>query len=304
MNMDYLEAFMYVVKFKSFHKAAEALYLTQPSITARIKGLERELETQLFIRQGRGITLTEKGRDFIPFAEQMIRTYQQSKEKLRSEPKKRKFTFGANIITAQYVMPEFIRFFSQQLPTLEYDVVCGGNEYILERVSRKEIDVAFVRQLDNHSEEILSHSFLDNSIHLVVHPSHPFATTQMPSAHQIAKEPLVFFECGAFNWNLVHKLFEAHNAKARIRHKVGNMEIAKSLILHQSGIGFLPKLAVKKELETGALRSIDVSHLMNFNQQIERIHSSTSNLPKEIEKSIDEAAYQFEYAVPQLKVKS
>ncbi|WP_179289371.1 LysR family transcriptional regulator [Shouchella clausii] len=89
MNMDYLEAFMYVVKFKSFHKAAEALYLTQPSITARIKGLERELETQLFIRQGRGITLTEKGKDFIPFAEQMIRTYQQSKEKLRSGSKKK-----------------------------------------------------------------------------------------------------------------------------------------------------------------------------------------------------------------------
>ena len=74
MNIDHLEAFMYVVHLKSIHKAANALFLSQPTVTARIKTLERELSTELFTREGRGLILTEQGRAFIPFAEQIIQT--------------------------------------------------------------------------------------------------------------------------------------------------------------------------------------------------------------------------------------
>ncbi len=74
MNIDHIEAFMYVVHYKSTHKAADALFLSKPTVTARIKILDRELETELFERRGRSIVITEKGRGFVPFAEQIIRT--------------------------------------------------------------------------------------------------------------------------------------------------------------------------------------------------------------------------------------
>ncbi|MCM2675406.1 LysR family transcriptional regulator [Alkalicoccobacillus plakortidis] len=246
MNFDYLEAFMYVVRFKSFHKAADALYLSQPSITARIKGLERELETQLFTRQGRGVTLTAKGREFIPFAEQIIRTYQQSKHKLQTKSDDRKFTFGANMITAQYVLPRFLHFFQEMQPDLEFDVICGGNESMIDGVSRNEIDIAFVRQQGKELDNLIFQPFLDNSILLVVHPEHSFTSTTQYTAHKIAKEPLVFFECGAFNWNLVHKIFEAHNVNPSIRHKVGNMEVAKSLIVDRAWNRIFTEISCKK----------------------------------------------------------
>lgn len=297
MNFDYLEAFMYVVRFKSFHKAADALYLSQPSITARIKGLERELDTQLFARQGRGVTLTAKGKEFIPFAEQLIRTYQQSKQKLQTKTDKRRFTIGSNMITAQYVLPDFLHYFQELEPELEFDVRCGGNEQMLEGVSRNEIDIAFVRQQGRELEKLVIEPFLDNSIVLVVHPEHEFDSTIRYTAHEIAKESIVFFECGGFNWNLVQKIFEAHNVIPSIKHRVGNMEVAKSLIIHRSGIGFLPKLAVKKELDRGELRSVDVSHLMNFNQQIEGVQSLTNPLNASIKRSLIKAAKLFEQKV-------
>ena len=75
MNIDHIESFMYVVHFSSVHKAAKALFLSQPTVTARIKTLERELDIELFERQGRGIVLTEKGKEFVPFAEQIIHTF-------------------------------------------------------------------------------------------------------------------------------------------------------------------------------------------------------------------------------------
>lgn len=82
MNIDYLEAFMYVVQLESIHKAAKALYLSQPTVTARIKTLERDLDIELFLRKGRSLTLTEEGKAFIPYADQIIRTYQQGKKRL------------------------------------------------------------------------------------------------------------------------------------------------------------------------------------------------------------------------------
>lgn len=90
MNIEYLEAFMYVVHLESIHKAADALYLSQPTITARIKTLERDLGTQLFLRKGRSMILTEEGKAFIPYAERIIRTYRQGKNLFKKKTEKMK----------------------------------------------------------------------------------------------------------------------------------------------------------------------------------------------------------------------
>ena len=64
MNIDHIEAFLYVVHYKSIHKAANALFLSQPTVTARIKSLERELGVELFYRDGRSVSVSEKGKIF------------------------------------------------------------------------------------------------------------------------------------------------------------------------------------------------------------------------------------------------
>lgn len=64
MNIDHIKAFLYVVHYKSIHKAANALFLSQPTVTARIKSLERELGVELFYRDGRSVSVSEKGKDF------------------------------------------------------------------------------------------------------------------------------------------------------------------------------------------------------------------------------------------------
>ncbi|MFT8319210.1 MAG: LysR family transcriptional regulator [Sporolactobacillus sp.] len=78
MTIDQLEAFLEIIDQHSFHLAAEKLYLSQPSVTSRIKSLEKELDTQLFIREGRGFSLTDRGNQFIPYAKRMVRTYKKA----------------------------------------------------------------------------------------------------------------------------------------------------------------------------------------------------------------------------------
>lgn len=84
MNIDHIESFLYVVEYKSIHKAAHVLFLSQPTITARIKALEENLNVKLFIRNGRSLSLSKHGHYFIPHAKQIVDTYRKSQLDIKS----------------------------------------------------------------------------------------------------------------------------------------------------------------------------------------------------------------------------
>ncbi|UZM98651.1 LysR family transcriptional regulator [Lysinibacillus sp. MHQ-1] len=78
------------------------MFLSQPTVTARIKSLERELGVELFYREGRSVTLSDKGKDFLPFATQIVQTFQQGKKQLEKTQETDDVCIGANGVTAQY----------------------------------------------------------------------------------------------------------------------------------------------------------------------------------------------------------
>ncbi|OAH54327.1 MULTISPECIES: LysR family transcriptional regulator [Bacillaceae] len=266
MNLDHIEAFTYVVHFKSFHKAADALFLSQPTVTARIKTLERELDTELFERQGRGITLTEKGKAFIPFAEQIIRTFQQGKKQMKKRTNQEEFVIGANLVTSQYFIPFALPLWKKAHPDLRFKFISASNEVLMDKLLQKQLDIAFMKELSH--DALQNQEVLDNSVRLVVRSGHPFQFHPKLTAQLLAVEPIVFFECGSFDWNRVHKTFEVANIEPRIEFQVDHLEVAKSLIQSGSGIGFLPYLCIKSELEQGTLAEVDVSHLLKLKQSI------------------------------------
>ncbi|MEH7086329.1 LysR family transcriptional regulator [Neobacillus drentensis] len=270
MNIDYLEAFMYVVHLESIHKAAEALYLSQPTVTARIKTLERDLGIELFLRKGRSLRLSEEGKAFIPYAEKILFTYHQGKKLLKKEDNPEEIVIGANTITSQYFIPFALPFLKKANPQLRFKFFSAPNEVLLDKLLQKQVDIAFMKDITHRG--IQKHELLNNSVRLVVYPGHSFQFQENVSVQQLAIEPMVFFECGAFNWNRIHKLFEVANVNPRIEFLVDHLEVAKSIILSKNGIGFLPYLCIKEELERGDLIEIDVSHILQINQHIFATH--------------------------------
>lgn len=264
---------MYVVHLKSIHKAADALFLSQPTVTARIKTLERELDTELFERQGRGLILNDKGKEFFPYAEQIIRTIEQGKKQLRKASVQDELIIGANIVTSQYFIPFALPLWKKAHPNLRFKLISVSNDLIVEKLLQKQIDLAFIKHVEHNG--LQKHEVLDNSVRLVVYPGHPFQLQTDITPQQLAKEPLVFFECGAFDWNRVRKIFEVSAIEPRIEFQVDHLEVAKSLILGGNGIGFLPRLCIKKELEQGKLIEVDVSHLIKLKQSIYLTHVNT-----------------------------
>ncbi|MEH7012799.1 LysR family transcriptional regulator [Neobacillus niacini] len=292
MNIDHLEAFMYVVHLESIHKAAEALYLSQPTVTARIKTLERDLGIELFLRKGRSLTLSEEGKAFIPYAEQIIRTYQQGKKLLKKEDNPDEIVIGANIITSQYFIPFALPFLKKTKPHLRFKFFSVPNEVLLDKLLHKQVDIAFMKDVTHRG--IQKYELLNNSVRLVVYPGHSFQFQENLSVPQLASEPMVFFECGAVDWNRVYKLFELANVNPRIEFLVDHLEVAKSIILSKNGIGFLPYLCIKEELEKGDLIEVDVSHILQINQHIFATHLNNGFVYPELWNDILLSVKEFE----------
>lgn len=266
MNIDHLEAFMYVVQLKSIHKAADALFLSQPTVTARIKTLERELNTELFVRQGRGLLLTEHGREFIPYAEQIIQTYKEGKKIMKERAGHEEVVIGANTITSQYFIPFALPLWKQANPQLRFKFIAAPNDVLIEKLLQKQVDIAFIK--DTNNEGLQQQQLLDNSVRLVAYPDHPLQYEENITANRLAEEQMVFFECGAFDWNRIHKLFEVGKVEPRIEFQVDHLEVAKSIIKNRCAIGFLPYLCIKNELVRGELIEIDVAHLIQIKQHV------------------------------------
>ncbi len=290
MNIDHIEAFMYVVHLKSIHKASKALFLSQPTVTARIKTLERELNADLFIRQGKNLILTQQGKEFIPYAHQILTTLREGKRQLKQQVMQNEIVIGSNVITSQYFIPHAITLWKKEHPQLRFKIIATTNDDLISKILNHQVDFAFMRSVGN--EGIRQEEMLDNSVKLIVYPGHPFTTTQKVMVKELAKESLVFFECGAFDWNLIYKLFEVEDVEPNIDFKVDHLEIAKSLIKNRQSIGFLPYLCVKEELENGELFEVDTTHLLQIKQ-----HIYISYIEQEavaiLRESIDESVKQF-----------
>ncbi len=252
VNIENVEAFVYVIHCGSFNKAAEALYLSQPSVTARIQSLERDLDCRLFDRQGKAVRITEEGRRFLPYAQQLLLTYQKGKlhvNRKKSLPEEIKI--GCTVTVSNYVVPELLPRLTAHFPNTHYKFVTGTTDEIVGKVLNKEVDIGFVRGV-NHPN-LHSVKFYEDPISLYVYEDHPFVGMERLSVEQIARQPLVFFECGALDWLRIHRIFENLDHPPNIRIQTDNSEMAKRLVLGRTGISFLPGLSVRQEVASGKL---------------------------------------------------
>lgn len=292
MNIDHIEAFLYVVHYKSIHKAANALFLSQPTVTARIKSLERELNVELFYRDARSVILSEKGKDFLPFATQIVQTFQQGKKQLQETQTTNEVCIGTNGVTAQYFLAYALPKWKESFPHMRFQIITGSTTILLEKLQSHQIDIGFMQYV--HQQGVCNELLLSNAVKLVMHRDHPLIQGVVLKAKELAQQKMVFFECGAFDWNYVHKMFEVEGVSANIEVRTDHLEVAKAFIRTKGYMSFLPHLCVKNELESGEFVEIDVKHLFDMNQHIFLTYLKKDTLEPAFWDNILNTAIQFE----------
>src|SRR3990167_6318155 len=116
MDFGQIEAFVQVSQHRSFSRAAEVLQLTQPSITARIQALERELGEELFERGGRGARPTAAGAAFLPSVERLLQTLQEGRDAVEEVRNIQlgSLRIGSALTISTYVLPQILHRFRQR----------------------------------------------------------------------------------------------------------------------------------------------------------------------------------------------
>ena len=144
-----VEAFLEIARQGNLSRAAEALHVTQPALTARLQGLESELGGPLFVRGRRGMALTDAGRAFLPYAERAMDALDEGATLLRdlAQGGAGELVVGTAPAVGTYVLPPLLVRFTERHPRVRLVVRTGHSEEILAMALRREIDLGLVREL-------------------------------------------------------------------------------------------------------------------------------------------------------------
>ncbi|WP_458413520.1 LysR family transcriptional regulator [Schinkia sp. CFF1] len=270
MNIDHIEAFVYVFLLGSINRASEALYLTQPSVSSRIQTLERELNTKLFNREGKQLTLSDKGKQFLPYAQKILQTYQEAKIHLQKNTiVHTELNVACAPSVAAHLVPAMLVQFREEFPDVSVKILTGHSNDVLEKVLNKEVEFGIARTVTHPNIEPVS--FLADPIELFVNPGHSLIDKEIVTLQDVHSEPLIFFEHGSIDWLMIYGLFKSKHLNPNIILEVDSMETAKQMVLSGIGISFLPESCALEELKQQKLYKIKIADKPPLTRDIELI---------------------------------
>jgi DNA-binding transcriptional LysR family regulator len=259
MRLEELEAFAEVARRQSVSRAADALFVTQPTLTARLKSLERDLDAKLFVRSRRGMRLSDAGRAFLPYAERTLDTVATGRRLLSelARGEAGQLALGAAPAVSTYVLPRILTRFRTTHPKVSLAVRTGHSEEVLELVLREQVQVGLGRALRHPEVEAIP--LYEDELVLVVDPKHPFAEQAIIGPDQMTDVQLILFDRTSSYHRLTFEFFQQLGAVPRGVMELDNIDAAKKMVEQGLGVALLPHTAVAGELEGGALNAVTMA---------------------------------------------
>jgi DNA-binding transcriptional LysR family regulator len=268
MRLEQLQAFVEIAQRQSVSRAAEALFVTQPTLTARLKGLEEDLGSLLFIRSGRGMRLTDAGRAFLPYAERCLGAASAGRRLLQEleRGESGQLALGAAPAVSTYVLPRILTRFHGMHPRMQLAVRTGHSEEVMDLVLQEQVQVGLGRSLRH--PQLDSTPLYEDELVLVVDPKHAFAEAETVGAEQISEVQLILFDRTSSYHRLANEFFRGAGAVPRGVMELDNIDAAKKMVEQGLGVALLPHTAVAGELEAGTLRAVTLADAPQLKREI------------------------------------
>jgi DNA-binding transcriptional LysR family regulator len=298
LDFGQVEAFVQVAQHHSFSRAGEALQLTQPSITARIQALERELGEELFERGGRGVRLTDAGNAFLPYVERILQTLREGRDAVDEVRNVQlgSLRLGSAITISTYVLPTILHKFSQRYPGLDVIIRTGRSEQVHQMLLSDEIHVSIARSLASPDTEAVH--LYDDAIVLAVYPEHRFAASGRASTAEAATEPIVLFDRGSSYYGLINNFFRQAGVIPNVAMELDSLEATKRMVEEGLGIALVPLVTIERELAAGDLVKVDLIDAEPLSRPISMIYRKARKRPRTAQAFIDTVAEIYAVRTP------
>ncbi len=258
MDLDQLHTFLEIVRLKSFSKAAQTCYRTQPAISAQVRQLEQELNTTLFERLGTKISLTVAGRIFAEHAEQILalrRRAQDSINELEKVPRG-ELLIAANEATCIYVLPAVFAEFKKQFPNVQLLVDRSYGARVVQAVLDNLADFG-ITQLPVEEKKLQVVKIYSDEIKLLVPAGHKLASYERIMPRDLLGEQVLLPKTGTTRARLNAWLDSVHE-DLNVSMELDSTEMIKRFVMANLGVSFLAASHCQEEVAANRLVAVSL----------------------------------------------
>ena len=253
VTLTQLVAFLAVVRRGSVTAAAEELVVTQPSVSAAVAALERELGVALTERAGRTLRPTPAGAAYAPYAADVLGLLDQGGRAAREAAERGRRTLRISAVTTagEFLVPPLIQGFRERHPDLEISLDVGNRADVFQRLADHEVDVAITGRVPEDGR-LAGRAFMDNEWVLITSPSDPLAKRRWVAMEELATRPWLLREPGSGTRTLCEEYLSAHGIEPRVL-TLGSNGAIKQAARVGLGVALQSRAAVELELSLGLL---------------------------------------------------
>jgi LysR family transcriptional regulator, low CO2-responsive transcriptional regulator len=256
VTLTQLHAFLAVARRGSVTAAAEELVVTQPSVSAAVSALEREVGVRLTERAGRTLRTTAAGAVYVAYASDVLGLLEQGARAAREVAAEERRTLRVSAVTTagEFIVPQLIQAFRDRRPELEISLDVGNREIVFRRLLDHEVDVAITGRIPDE-ERLVGHAFADNEFVLITAPDDSLAKRRWVAVEEIAGRSWLVREPGSGTRTLCLDWLASRGLEPTIL-TLGSNGAIKQAARSGLGVALQSRVAVELELELGVLGTI------------------------------------------------
>lgn len=250
MDILSLQAFIEVARKESFSKASETLYITQPAISKRIAALEEDLDTKLFNRISRTVTLTDAGEKLLPKAKELVNELNDMRRYATSlsDEIKGDLLIGSSHHVSMHRLPPVLKKYRQQYSEVHLDMSFGESDIMCKLVERGEIEFAVITLPETLPDSLDKQVLWIDSLHLVVGPEHPLLEQSKITLEQLAEHPCVLPTETTETYRVINRQMERAGLTLDVQMTNNNLDTLKMLVGVGLGWTLIPKTLLDDSL--------------------------------------------------------
>ena len=260
MDLRHLRIFLAVCETGTMTRAAQSLYMTQPSVSQVIAELEKEYSVRLFERLNRRLYLTTAGERLRSYASHLINLSDQAKKELADLGAGGSIRIGASLTIGAHLLPRLINAYRQAMPGVEIFTLVDNTAVIEKLLLADQLDLGLVEgpvYSPHLREEMLS----DDDLIIICGPGHPFWGKAQINIAELAGQAFIIREPGSGTRDIFERVMQGAEASWKIAGVYNNTEAIKQAVRGNLGLAVVPKISIADETERSLVWAVEVEGL-------------------------------------------
>jgi len=254
-----LEVFEAIARLGSFTRAAEELFLTQPTISMQAKKLAETVGLPLFDQIGKKVFLTDAGRELHKTCREIFKHLSHFEMSVADLKGLKQGTLRLAVVTtAKYFAPRLLGPFWQKHPGIQVSLKVSNRERVLERLADNQDDLYILGQPPEELDAV-AEPFLDNPLVVLAPAGHPLVGKKNIPLARLAQEPFLLREAGSGTRKALERLFADHGLTIKVRMELGSNEAIKQAIVGGLGVSVLSQHTLTLDAPLGQLAVLNVT---------------------------------------------